>query len=66
MNMSTYTQDQVVEMINEALEEQHIALLHPEFGIEWQEPDGLLYKAWHAGFQSGLATAIAAAKKSNS
>lgn len=35
-------------------EEEQIEAYHPEFGYEWQEPDGVLYKAWQAGREQAL------------
>ena len=39
--MSSRFDDYVRDQVNEAL----VGALHPEFGTEWREPDGVIYKA---------------------
>lgn len=39
----------VEEAFTEIAKETHTSLLHPEFGTEWREPDGVVYKEYQRG-----------------
>ncbi len=45
-------------LCKDILHEEWVQAMHPEFGSEWQEPDGELYKAYIRGLEDGRAQAL--------
>jgi hypothetical protein len=37
--------DSLLPLISDIVQDQLTSVLHPEFGTEWREPDGIIYKA---------------------
>ena len=48
------TFEQLEKLVINILLDTRTDMFHPEFGTEWREPDGELYKAYHEGFLAGV------------